>query len=101
MSRLTREGTVEPVSRDQILRRLILTLAICDDYAYIYYVARTSLESDDGGDSVTELLLLCMVITISPQTGCAQKVHSVDDALRLLYATVLLVVVRAGVFCFY
>ena len=58
MSRLTRDGTVEPVSRDQILRRerghgkhifpvqlttsrignitrLILTLAICDDHAAI------------------------------------------------------------------
>ena len=58
MSRLTRDGTAEPVSRDQILRhargqgsiifpvqlatsrignltRLILTLAICDDHIYI------------------------------------------------------------------
>ena len=58
MGRLTRDGTAEPVSRDQILRRergqgniifpvqlitstignltrLILTLAICHDYTYI------------------------------------------------------------------
>ena len=63
-------------SRVGNLTRLILTLAICDDYAYMYYVARTSLESDDGGGSVTELLLLCMVITIFPLTGGAQKVYS-------------------------
>ena len=59
MSRLTRDGTAEPVSRDHILRRergqrkkhfpcsadhkqywqphpLILTLAICDDRTYIH-----------------------------------------------------------------
>ena len=60
MSRLTRDGTAEPVSRDQILRRergqvkksffpvqltttrignltrLILTLALCDDHTYIH-----------------------------------------------------------------
>ena len=59
MRRLTREGTAEPVSRDQVLRReqgqgksiftvqlttsrignltrLILTLAIFDDHAYIH-----------------------------------------------------------------
>ena len=58
MRRLTRDGTAEPVSRDQILRRerereififpvqlttsrignltwLIFTLAICDDHTYI------------------------------------------------------------------
>ena len=56
MSRLTRDGTAEPVSRDQILRReqgqgktyfpcsadheqdwqrLILTRAMCDDHTYI------------------------------------------------------------------
>ena len=67
MSRLMRDGTAEPVSRDQILRlergrqgnihfpcsadleqdcqrvtRLILTLAICDDHTYIhaYYINR-------------------------------------------------------------
>ena len=57
---MTRDGTAEPVSRDQILRRergqgisiflvqlttsrignltrLILTLAICDDHMYILY----------------------------------------------------------------
>ena len=60
MSRLTRDGTAEPVSRDQILRhargqgniifpvqlttsrignltRLIHTLAICDDPTYIHH----------------------------------------------------------------
>ena len=59
MSRLTRDGTAEPVSRDQILRRergqvnvffpvqlitsrignhtrLIVTLAICDDHTYMH-----------------------------------------------------------------
>ena len=59
MSRLTRDGTAEPVSRDQILRRergqgnihfprsadheqdkqpypVDLSLAICDDHAYIH-----------------------------------------------------------------
>ena len=39
-TRLTRDGTAEPVPRDQILRignltRLIHTLAICDDHTYI------------------------------------------------------------------
>ena len=61
MSRLTRDGTAEPVSRDQILRRergqgnihfpcladignltrLILTLAMCDDHAYIHAYIHT------------------------------------------------------------
>ena len=65
MSRLTRDGTTEPVSRDQILRRergqgtvtfpvqlttsridnltrLILTLAICDDHTSIELYTHTS-----------------------------------------------------------
>ena len=60
MSKLTRDGTVEPVSRDQILTRergqgkirflvqpatsrignltrLILTLAVCEDHTYIIH----------------------------------------------------------------
>ena len=75
MSRLTRDGTAEPISRDQILRhargqrniifpvqltlsrignptRLIHTLAICDDHTYIhtYYVLlNTDKRSKDGG----------------------------------------------------
>ena len=44
MSRLTRDGTAKPVSRDQILRRneqdwqphpIGPSLAICDDHTYI------------------------------------------------------------------
>ena len=62
MSRLTRDGNAEPVSRDQILRRkqgqgknnfpcstdheqdwqkptrLIITLAKCDDHTYVHYI---------------------------------------------------------------
>ena len=49
MSRLTRDGTAEPVSHDQIfpfqlttcrignLTRLIHTLALCDDHTYILF----------------------------------------------------------------
>ena len=68
MSRLTRDGTAEPVSRDQILRhvrgqgniyfpvqlttstignftRLIHTLAICDDHTHIHTYIVTGLSS--------------------------------------------------------
>ena len=72
MSRLTRDGTAEPVSRDQILRsgdrdrkknsfpvqpttsrignltRLILTLAICDHHTYIHTRFRLSMENEQA-----------------------------------------------------
>ena len=67
MGRLTRDGTADPVSRDQILRhardrrilffpaqlttsrignltRLIYTLAICDDHTYIGRINASGIE---------------------------------------------------------
>ena len=86
MSRLTRDGTAEPVSRDQILRReqrqrnihfscsvttsrignlawLILTLAICDDHTYIHTRKVLCLPNRPG--IVTLLLSTCPLHTNS------------------------------------
>ena len=83
MSRLTRDGTAEPVPRDQILRRereqgnihfpvqrttcrvgnlsrLIHTVAICDDHIYIHTYDRwfcLSLSSYRRGDVVKVAVL--------------------------------------------
>ena len=77
MSRLMRDGTTEPVSRDQILRRerdreklffpvqlttsrisnltrLTLTLVICDDHTYILLVVGRNHWTTQSRDSVVQ-----------------------------------------------
>ena len=85
MSRLPREGTAEPVSRDQILRHargqgsIIFPVAadhkqdwqpypvdpysaICDDYTYITYICRPSEHPTQGEKMAKRLYKYVLII---------------------------------------